>query len=129
MRDCPSLVRLLLITSLGACGDDVELDTDGDGLTDLEEESLGTDPTLTDTDGDGYDDDEELAQNTDPLDDADHPYTGGWAIGACRADVEATGHEVGQVAEDFTLLDQHGDNVSLYSFCDRAVLLVGAAFT
>ena len=124
-----ALVNLLLFASLAACGEDVDLDTDGDGLSDVEEEALGTDPTLTDTDGDGYDDDEELTGNTDPLDDADHPYTGGWAIGDCRSDVEATGHEVGQIAEDFTLSDQYGDNVSLYSFCDRAVLLVGAAFT
>ncbi|MFO7778121.1 MAG: hypothetical protein R6V28_07210, partial [Nitriliruptoraceae bacterium] len=38
---------------LGSCGDP---DTDGDGLTDLEEELTGTDPTDPDSDGDGLPD-------------------------------------------------------------------------
>ena len=44
-----SLVSLVLLTSLAACGDDIDLDTDGDGLADLEEEALGTDPDLVST--------------------------------------------------------------------------------
>lgn len=39
-------------------------DTDGDGLTDRQEEVLGTDATLPDSDGDGYLDGEELAIGT-----------------------------------------------------------------
>jgi hypothetical protein len=42
-------------------------DTDGDGLTDGEEKSLGTNPVLTDTDGDGLTDAEEInLRGTDP---------------------------------------------------------------
>ncbi|MEM7246174.1 MAG: hypothetical protein AAF533_12575 [Acidobacteriota bacterium] len=53
-------------------GDDAA-DTDGDGLPDVVEISLGTDPVLTDTDGDGIVDAKELLPNsgfplTDPLD-------------------------------------------------------------
>jgi hypothetical protein len=107
---------------------DPGLDSDGDGLTDLEEAELGTDPSLADTDADGWDDGVEVAGNTDPNAAADHPYTGGWAIGACRDDLVATGNGVGQVTSDFALTDQFGDTVSLYDFCDREVLLVGAAF-
>lgn len=44
----------------------VQLDTDGDGLTDLVESTLGTDPTLADTDGDGVSDGAEVAAGTDP---------------------------------------------------------------
>ena len=55
-------------------------------------------------------------------------YEGGWRIGACEDDIEATGNEVGEVAEDFALSDQYGEIVRLHSFCDRVVLLVGAAF-
>lgn len=40
---------------------DRTLDTDGDGLTDVFEEQLGTDPYVRDTDGDGLSDGEELA--------------------------------------------------------------------
>lgn len=45
-----------------------KLDTDGDGLTDAEEEKLGTDPRKRDTDQDGLTDYEEVNQyKTDPL--------------------------------------------------------------
>ena len=43
-------------------------DTDGDGLTNAEEEALGTDPTSDDTDDDGVDDGTEADSGTDPLD-------------------------------------------------------------
>ncbi|HJQ04930.1 MAG TPA: binary toxin-like calcium binding domain-containing protein [Nocardioides sp.] len=40
--------------------DDVTVDSDGDGLTDLQEAQLGTDPTKADTDGDGISDGNEV---------------------------------------------------------------------
>ena len=44
-------------------------DTDGDGITDRQEEVIGTDPEDPDTDGDGLSDGEEFYdENTDPLD-------------------------------------------------------------
>ncbi|MBU1146089.1 thrombospondin type 3 repeat-containing protein [Patescibacteria group bacterium] len=44
------------------------VDTDGDGLTDIEEATLGTDPTKTDTDVDNLSDGEEVnIYFTDPL--------------------------------------------------------------
>lgn len=47
---------------------DVLIDRDGDGLTDLEEQSLGTDPNNIDTDGDGLSDrDEYHVYKTNPL--------------------------------------------------------------
>ena len=55
-------------------------------------------------------------------------YEGGWSMGACEDDIEATGNEEGEVAEDFALRDQYGEVVRLHSFCDRVVYLVGAAF-
>jgi hypothetical protein len=44
-------------------------DSDGDGLSDIQERDLGTDPNNTDSDGDGYSDGEEVAQGSDPSDD------------------------------------------------------------
>lgn len=43
-------------------------DEDGDGLTNAQELSIGTDPYHPDTDGDGYSDGEEAAAGSDPLD-------------------------------------------------------------
>ncbi len=43
-------------------------DADGDGLPDLVEDVVGTDPHKADTDGDGVSDGAEVAQGTDPLD-------------------------------------------------------------
>ena len=43
------------------------IDTDGDGLTDIEEEVLGTDPENHDTDGDHIEDGMEKERGTDPL--------------------------------------------------------------
>jgi hypothetical protein len=48
-------------------------DTDGDGLKDGEEEAYGTDPLVTDTDGDGYSDWEEIEAESDPLDENSVP--------------------------------------------------------
>ena len=46
---------------------DVPRDSDGDGLTDEQEQVIGTDPRSADTDGDGLTDGEEVAtHNTDP---------------------------------------------------------------
>ena len=48
---------------------DVTLDRDGDGLTDEEEDALGTDPDDADTDADGLSDGDEVnVHSTDPLD-------------------------------------------------------------
>ncbi len=49
---------------------DPKLDSDGDGLTDEEEDQLGTDPNNPDTDGDGINDGDEVNDTgTDPNDD------------------------------------------------------------
>jgi len=122
-----SLLFLALFTGSG-CVDPADLDDDGDGLTNGEEEALGTDPNLADTDADGFSDPDEVNGNTDPTDGSDYPYAGGWPIGDCRDTLQSTGNEVGDVAEDFDLMDQYGEQVRLHSFCDKVVLLVGAAF-
>jgi parallel beta-helix repeat protein len=49
------------------------IDTDTDGLTNLEEYLNGTDPTNPDTDGDGYNDGEEVISDNDPLNENDYP--------------------------------------------------------
>ncbi len=76
-----------------------------------------------DEDDDGWSNGEERANHTDPLDADDHPYIGGWDIGACRWDLEGEGTEVGQVIPDFELVDQHGELVRIHDFCHKALLI------
>ena len=121
-----------------ACGPDKNLDTDGDGLTDVQEASLGTDPADADTDGDGISDGAEVTDGTDPLNPYSMPYQGGYNIGNCPAIPSASAMTggtngyydtwgVGDTVADFVLKDQYGQDVHLYSFCGQHVMLAFGA--
>jgi len=135
-RPLARLSCALLLTLLVGCeargdssGDGLDhSDNDEDGLEAWEEEEAGTDPDDPDSDGDGFSDGAEADEHTSPVDDEDHPYAGGWSIGACRDSVQSTGDEEGDIANDWSLPDQFGEDIRLHSFCDRAVLIVAAAF-
>ncbi len=76
-------------------------DTDGDGLTNLQEYQLGTNPRLADTDGDGLSDGAEVALGTDPL----NPDTDGDGL--------SDGAEVsGLIPSNPKLADSNGNGVS-----------------
>ena len=146
-------LALLLLGPAAACdGDDTSggddtggppADTDGDGLFDHEESALGTDPNLADTDADGFSDYDEVQAGTNPLWSWSHVYTGGYNVGTCENGVlpptGATGtgsykgdtwdvYQPGDVSDNFTMTDQHGQEVSLYSFCGQNVMLEFSAF-
>jgi hypothetical protein len=57
-----------------------DADEDGDGLTNAQEATAGTDPYLADTDGDGSSDGREVAAGSDPLDPASVPPLPGHAL-------------------------------------------------
>jgi hypothetical protein len=62
-----------------ALGSDPTLaDTDHDRLDDGVEGAMGTDPTRFDTDGDGFFDGDEASAYRDPLDPTSVIYEGGW---------------------------------------------------
>ena len=96
-----------------------------------------------DPDGDGYTNDEEVNAGTNPNYEYSHPYTGDYRVGFCRTKPDPTGptqaqtyvsddgfrydyrsYQQGDVAENFTLRDQYGELVDLYSFCGNHVMLV-----
>ena len=107
---------------------DMPFDQDQDGL--LDEDAWGTDPNNPDTDGDGFTDGWEVDQGKSPTDASEHPYTGGWAIDThCNQDVQPSGDDVGQVAANFTLVDQFGDTFNFHDFCDRTILMEFGGFT
>ena len=64
------------------CGGDCDpnADIDKDDLTNLQEYSETTDPTILDTDGDGFSDGAEVAAGTDPLDPNSYPKSSFWKI-------------------------------------------------
>jgi hypothetical protein len=58
---------LMLLAALVACTPYAEKDDDGDGVTNGQEETNGTDVAKADTDGDGLSDGDEAAFGSDPL--------------------------------------------------------------
>jgi thiol-disulfide isomerase/thioredoxin len=121
------------------------LDPDEDGLTNDEEAALGTDPENADSDGDGVLDGAEIDDGTNPSYTYSHVYAGGYNVGFCESPYEGTAtgatgtgsydgsswtaYQNGDVLENFTLLDQHGEMVDMYSFCGKHVVFaVGAGW-
>ncbi|MCB9679900.1 MAG: hypothetical protein H6733_00385 [Alphaproteobacteria bacterium] len=117
--------RILTIVPLlfaGACIDP-NGDEDGDGLTNAEEQELGTDWKIADSDGDGYSDGEEIGYGLDPLDPTSGPYEGGWPRQtlAMKDEIEngrKSGSEidVGKRFPRVRMVDQFGEVVDLYDF-------------
>ncbi len=118
-------------------------DSDEDGLEDAEEADYGTDPLVADSDGDTYSDGDEVAAGTNPMYEYSHSYTGGYNVGYCENGVAtptgATGqgsygshswdaYAVGDVVDNFSMMDQHGEYVDLYSFCGQVIVLAFGAF-
>ncbi|MHA7837852.1 MAG: Ig-like domain-containing protein, partial [bacterium] len=81
-----------------------EEDPDGDGLTNDQEATLGTDPFLADSDGDGFLDGEEVASDTDPLSSGSAP--AGTGVVAQVAPSSAPRGAVLEGVIDGTSLDQ-----------------------
>lgn len=98
-----------------------------------------------DDDGDGASNAEEAAAGTDPENAYSRPYTGGYNVGGCDTDPVPTGPTgtttynqagatyewasmaVGDIPENFSLMDQHGEMVDLYSFCGKNIMLLISA--
>ena len=108
--------------------DDAAMDSDGDGLTNSEEASLGTDPNDADTDGDGYDDGDEVAEGSDPTDASDGIYAGGWPYYADKDSLGngswTTGTYVGAQIPRWNAVDQWGQTVDLYDLAMGGVPIV-----
>lgn len=58
----------------------------------------------------------------------DSPYEGGWDVGACQDDIGPATNQVGGVLEDLVFTDQFGEQVRLYDFCHKAILIAEGAF-
>lgn len=111
--------------------DPLLVDTDDDGLSDGEEVASGSSPLNNeddeDDDNDGWLDTEEAEAGTDPLDRFDWPFgTDRWPDFSALAEadgVEGSSWRIGEVIPDFTMIDQFGNNVSLYQFYGYTIVL------
>ncbi len=90
-------------------GADCNTDSDNDGLTDAEENTLGTDPNNPDTDGDGINDGDEVNNGTDPLNSCDPDNT----RDECDADNDGlTNAEEATLNTDPNNPDTDGDGIN-----------------
>ena len=103
----------------------------------------GTDDDGTDDDDDGFTNVEEAEAGTNPDYAYSHPYTGGYNVGFCDTPPEPTGptgtgrnestgvtwdaYDVGDVVENWTMTDQYGEEVDLYSFCGKHIVVAFSA--
>ncbi|MCP4872460.1 MAG: hypothetical protein GY898_27520 [Proteobacteria bacterium] len=92
---------------------DPSSDLDGDGVDDCAEEELGTNPEAADTDEDGFADAEELDCVSDPLDADEVCYACGWGHND-PGDLESDGAEIGDVIADGEIVDQCGEDLSVW---------------
>jgi gliding motility-associated-like protein len=86
-------------------------DQDGDGLTNAQEGTAGTNPTNPDTDGDGINDGDEITNGTNPLDPCSPPN----ATPACNVDTDGDGILDGsetQYGTDPNNPDTDGDGIN-----------------
>jgi thiol-disulfide isomerase/thioredoxin len=125
-----SLTAVSVLIFATACTEpvDPDLDTDGDGLKDVREAELGTDPMARDTDSDGFHDGMEVNRGADPLDPYIWPYRSeewpGFADEAEADGVDGDTYGIGDVMPDLRGTDQFGTSgVRLYDFYGHVILL------
>ena len=104
---------------VGACVGNPNLDCDNDGLTNAEEDTIGTDPTNPDTDGDGVIDGTEVTDGTNPLNPCESieehvtlEQSLEFLSGDCDSDGLPNGDEIGP--DPTNPLDSDGDGVPDY---------------
>jgi thiol-disulfide isomerase/thioredoxin len=148
-------LSILLALPLVACGvpagtdpaDDTVVidpaaDEDGDGISNGDEEALGTDWQSADSDGDGFEDGDEMDVGTNPLYEFSHVFDDGdYLVGNCpvQPDLDKAGpsgkvgrnkaYQEGDIAMNVGIggTDPFGQEVSLYSFCGNYVVVTLSA--
>ncbi len=88
----------LNMSTAQACSQSL-VDSDGDGLTDADEASYGTDPSVADSDGGGLSDGAEIAAHKNPLDPSDDFPEGSWSV--AFEDVSASAGVLGNAVESW----------------------------
>ena len=106
----------------GDCFDGEDNDDDGD--IDCDDEGCADKPACTDPE-----DDTGISVETD--DDTNNnqgsvQYAGGYSTSPCSPN--STGYGVGDTSHDWSLIDQHGEMVTLSDFCGQTIIIETSAF-
>ena len=96
------------------------VDSDGDGLSDCAEVTLGTKLDVADTDEDMVSDGDEVKCVSNPLDKNQKCYLGGWRHDD-PGNLVATGKTEGSVIGNMQLLDQFGETLSLWDLATTSI--------
>ena len=102
-------VQLVINAALG-----LSIDADDDGLCDVAEANLGTDPDVADTDGDGVGDGQEVRDGTDPLTPTAEPtveLTADPPLGDAPHEVVLTAEATGFTGNALTYTWDFGDGI------------------
>ncbi len=103
-------------------------DSDGDGVSDADEEDLGTDPDDVDSDGDGYEDGWEVDEGSDPTDADEGIYQGGWPYNPDKDDMDEGSFGSPAVVNGpvprLIALDQYGEMVDLFDLAGAGVPMI-----
>lgn len=102
-------------------------DSDGDGLSDGDEVAQGTNPAAQDTDGDTYWDSWELAEGTDPNNADSRIYQGYWPYNPNKDALgvsESSRARPGELTPRFQTVDQFGDVVDIYDFAGQGKYII-----
>ena len=115
-----------------------EIETDDDERSDIVGENNDQEEETADDDDDGFTNAEEEEAGTNPNYEYSRPYEGGYNVGWCDTPPEPTGptgtgstargatwdaYQEGDVVENWTMTDQYGEKVDLYSFCGKHVMV------
>jgi len=136
-------LTLCALSALVACGTDGADSSNDDGFVDGQ--NGGNASPDADNDEDGFTNGEESDAGTDPDNAFSRPYEGGYNVAGCETEPVATGPTgtarlessgqtyewptlvVGDIPENFTLMDQYGEMVDLYSFCGKHIMVAMSA--
>ncbi len=104
-------------------GPSTPIDTDGDGLSDEDENTIGTDINNPDTDGDGIDDKTEVDNGTDPLTPETTPVDPTKPVNDSKKEVEKVKQDANKKEEEKKLI-QTGSNLSIVVIISIILFLI-----
>ena len=108
--------------------DPLSADSDQDGIDDKDEVDAGSDPMKADTDGDGCNDKVEMDASSSPTDASETIFAGNWPCNPLKDTLEdpgwgGTGTE-DSILPNWSAIDQYGEQIDIYEFANNNFILL-----